>query len=166
MEHLIVKPTPPHWLSSVGAVGRFPSLLRAYKRSFGLAPRSESAVLAEMIAALKTASETALQIQIKAVAVTAPWMAVWDNQLPTDSVINDALLLAGLKPWIQRDEAQSYLGEINTVLVSEGRWACPKNFCGGHWMDVEGEEAQGGPVFFIRLVTDTFLHWPVYGLDD
>ncbi|OAF60708.1 hypothetical protein VC83_03351 [Pseudogymnoascus destructans] len=33
-----------------------------------------------MVAALKTASETALQIQIEAVAVTAPWMVALDNQ--------------------------------------------------------------------------------------
>jgi len=97
MEHLIPKPTTPHWLSYVGAVGRWLSLFRALKRSLGLAPTNESAVLAEMVAALKTASKTALQIQIEAVAVTAPWMAAWDNQVPADRVVKRCPFACG--PW-------------------------------------------------------------------
>jgi hypothetical protein len=57
-------------------------MLRALKRRLGLAPTYESAVVAEMVVALKTASEAALQTQVEAVAVTAPWTAAWDKQLP------------------------------------------------------------------------------------
>jgi len=86
MESLVGQPTTPHWLSYAGTVGRLLGLFRALTRSLGLAPTNESQVLAEMIVALKTASETALQTQVNAVAVTAPWMAAWDNQIPADSV--------------------------------------------------------------------------------
>jgi len=110
MESLVGQPTTPHWLSYAGTVGRLLGLFRALTRSLGLAPTNESHVLAEMIVALKTASETALQTQINAVAVTAPWMAAWDNQIPADSVINDALLLTGLKPWSRWADAENYLG--------------------------------------------------------
>lgn len=97
MEQLIRKPAT-HRLSA----GSWLSLFRAFKRRLGLIPSHESTILAEMITALKTASETALQTQIEAVVVTAPWMLAWVSQIPDhhpDFVVNDALLLAGLEPW-------------------------------------------------------------------
>lgn len=100
-----------------------------------------------MVAALKAASETALRIQIEAVAVTAPWMVAWDDQVPADSVINDALWLADLEPVDLSAISETQLGEINTVLVSEEWWVGNKHSCTGHWMPVEGELRGGGPVF-------------------
>lgn len=161
MEQLIRRPTT-HWLSA----GRWLSPFRALKRSLGLIPSHESTVLAEMITALKAASEAALQTQIEAVVVTAPWMLAWVSQIPDhhpDFVVNDALLLAGLEPWPTDYwfNEENYLGEINTVLASEDRWACKMRWCAGHGMDVSEEADKGGSVLFVRLVTDTFLYWPV-----
>lgn len=149
MENLISKPTTPHWLSYRGTVGRWLSLFRSLMKILGLAPSYKCAVLSEMVAALKTASEAALQIQIQveAVAVTAPWMAALDNQLPTDSVINDALLLADLEPWTLWADGEIYLGEVNTILMSEDRSVCKNVWCTGHWMEVEGDIAVVGLVF-------------------
>lgn len=161
MKQLIRRPTA-HWLSA----GRWLSPFRALKRSLGLIPSHESTILAEMITALKAASEAALQTQIEAVVVTAPWMLAWVSQIPDhhpDFVVNDALLLAGLEPWPTDYwlNEENYLGEINTVLASEDRWACKMRWCAGHGMDVSEEADKGGSVLFVRLVTDTFLYWPV-----
>ena len=51
------------------------------------------------------------------------------------------------------------------MLVSEERWACKKHWYAGDGIDVGAGAANGGSVFFVRLVTDTFLHWPVYSVD-
>ncbi|KAK3988010.1 hypothetical protein QBC44DRAFT_330274 [Cladorrhinum sp. PSN332] len=151
MESLVAQPATQHWLSYVGTVGRLLGLFRALRRSLGRAPTKESQVLADMIVALKTASEAALQTKVKAVAVTAPWVAAWDNQIPADSVANDALHLAGLEPWSRWADAQIYLGEINAALASEERWTCQKHWCAGHGMEVEGEATEGGPLFFVSF---------------
>ena len=98
MEDIISKAVTPHFLSYTGSIGPLLGLFQAFKRSLGLAP-TESAPISEMVAALKAASETALQIQIKAVAITAPWITAWDNQPLSNSIVNDALLLADLRPW-------------------------------------------------------------------
>ncbi|KFY37259.1 hypothetical protein V494_04840 [Pseudogymnoascus sp. VKM F-4513 (FW-928)] len=100
MEQIIRRQTPD-WLS-VG--GHWLSPFRALKRCLGLIPSHsyESTVLAEMISALKAASEITLQTQIEAVMVTAPWMLAWVSQIPDrhpDWVVNNALTLAGLEPW-------------------------------------------------------------------
>jgi hypothetical protein len=146
METLVGRTTTPYWLSYI-------VMARDLRRTLGLPRTKESGVLAEMISALKTASETALQTEVKAVAVTAPWMAAWKDEIPHNSIINDALLLAGIDPWHYSwaDEA-IYLSEINTALASEERWLCPKHSCAGHWMEPEGEITEGGAIFVIRLV--------------
>ncbi|KFY13665.1 hypothetical protein V492_03117 [Pseudogymnoascus sp. VKM F-4246] len=125
MEQIIRRQTPD-WLS---AGGHWLSPFRALKRCLGLIPSHshESTVLAEMIAALKAASEVALQTRIEAVVVTAPWMLAWVSQIPDrhpDWVVNNALTLAGLEPWPTDHwfNEEFYLGEINTVLASEERW--------------------------------------------
>ncbi|KFY48734.1 hypothetical protein V495_01072 [Pseudogymnoascus sp. VKM F-4514 (FW-929)] len=151
MEQLIHRPTT-HRLSA----GSWLSLFRALKRSLGLIPSHESTVLAEMITALKTASEAALQTQIEALVVTAPWMLAWVSQIPDhhpDFVVNDALLLAGLEPWPTDYwfNEENYLGEINTVLASEDRWACKMRWCAGHGMDVSEEADKGGSAFFVSF---------------
>lgn len=150
MEDVISKPTAPHFFSYAGSIGRLLGLFQALKRNLGLAP-AETSPVAEMVAALKAASETALQIQIEEVAVTAPWMAAWDSQRVSDNVVNKALLLANLRPWARWTDAVNYIGELNAVSVNEERWVCPESWCIMHGVDIE-EETQGGTVFFIRLV--------------
>lgn len=140
MEKLVAQPMTPYWLSHVGLVGHWLGLFRALKRTLGLAPTKQSQVLADMIAALKKASEAALQTKIKTVTLTAPWMAVWDNQIPGDSVVNDALHLAGLEPLSFWVDDTIYLGEVSAALGSEDRWTCQKDWCAGHGMEVEVEE--------------------------
>lgn len=157
MENLVAQPTTPHWLSYVGAVGRLLSLFRALRQSLGRAPTKESRVLAEMIVALKTASETALQTRVKAAAVTAPWVAAWDNQIPADSVLNDALLLAGLEPWSRWADAENYLGEINAALAGEERWICKRHWCAGHGMEVKERTSDPGVSPISYQVDDSFL---------
>lgn len=61
---------------------------------------------------------------MEVVAVAAPWVAAWDSQAPADSVINDALWLADLEPVNLSAISESYLGEINTMLVCEERGLC------------------------------------------
>lgn len=144
--------TPP-WYSHAHKIFHMSALYRVLRKSLGLAPTNEIRVLAEMFVALKAASEIALQTQIKAVAVTAPWIAAWHDQVPYNCVISDALSFAGLESWSYPwEDEQIYLGEINTALASEGRWICPKSQCMGHWMDVEGEVTNGGPIFVVRFV--------------
>ena len=153
MEDLVAQPSMPYWLSHFGTVGRSLELFRSLRRSLGLAPAKDSRILADMIVALNTASETVLQTQAKAVAVTAPWIAAWDNRMPYDSVIKDALSLAGLELWgYPWEDAGHYLGEIGAALASEDRWICKRNWCAPHWMEVEGEATEGGPLFLVRLV--------------
>ena len=97
--------------------------------------------------------------------MTTPLVAAWDNQKPADSVVNGALLLAGLEPWPVSwwEDEENYLGQIGAVFVSEGRWTCEKHWCAGHWMEVDDEAWSGGSVFFVRLVMDTFLlRWLVW----
>ncbi|KAK0638991.1 hypothetical protein B0T16DRAFT_235591 [Cercophora newfieldiana] len=152
METLVAQASTPHWLSYEGTIGRLHGLFQTLKRSLVHVPTEEARVLAEMVAALKTASEATLQTQIKAVAVTAPWVDAWDGQNHDDSVINDALLLAGLEPWKGRwEEARDYLGEANAALASERRWLCQNNWCAGHWVEVEEETTSGGPLFFVSF---------------
>ncbi|KAK4200587.1 hypothetical protein QBC40DRAFT_279630 [Triangularia verruculosa] len=152
MEDLVAQPPTPYWLSHFGEVGRWLGLFRSLRRSLGLAPTKDSRILADMIVALKTASEIALQTQVKAVAVTAPWIAAWDNRMPYDSVVKDALSLAGLELWDNPwEEAGHYLGEIGAALASEERWICRRNWCALHWVEVEGEATEGGPLFLVSL---------------
>jgi len=163
MEHLVAQPAMPYWLSHFGTVGRWLELFRSLRRSLGrLATPRDSRILADMIVALKAASETALQTQhgtqyqVKAVAVTAPWIAAWDGRMPYDSVIKDALELAGLKLWgYPWEDTQHYLGEIGAGLASEELWTCKLNWCAPHWIELEGQEeeaTEGGPLFLVRLV--------------
>ncbi|TPX08021.1 uncharacterized protein E0L32_010352 [Thyridium curvatum] len=149
LERLIEAPLTPHWLSFVGLVGHWLAVLRTLIRGLGLVPSNNNRILAEMIQALKAASEESLGVSIESVGVTIPWVAAWDNQVASDSVVNDALRLAGLSPQDHWSNEQIYLSEVNTAFASEGQWLCKKHFCAGHWMEVEGEAAYGGPVLYI-----------------
>jgi hypothetical protein len=129
MEQLIRKPQTSSWLAFPSMVGRYLAMWRFLKRTAGL-PRWESEILAEMLTELKSESEMTLGTSIKTVAVTAPWMAAWDNQIPDDSVINTALGLAGLEPvdWMANEPI--YLGEINTIMAANNRGICKEAWCG------------------------------------
>lgn len=146
MEELIRKPQTPSWRSYPATIGQYLAIWRFLKRSVGLA-RWESAVLAEMMAELKSESEMALRTNIQTVAVTAPWMAAWDSQIPDDSVINTALVLAGLEPIEWGANEPIYLGEINTVLAANNRELCKEHWCGS-----TGDTDWNAFVYFIRLV--------------
>jgi hypothetical protein len=77
-----------------------------------------------LLAALKAQSEVALGSSIDVVSVTAPAMAAWQNSIPVNSVVNDALVLAELEPWSWEASDPEYLGEANTVLAANGRRIC------------------------------------------
>lgn len=149
MERLIQKPKTPSWLGHLGTIGHWLSIWRSLKSIAGLPATRESGILAEMVAALKSESERTLQTRIETAAVTAPWMAVWDNWIPGDSVVNDALVLAGLEPidWMANEPI--YLGETNAVLAANGRFICKELWCGD---ELEGNVSNEF-AYLIRSVT-------------
>ncbi|KAK4450330.1 hypothetical protein QBC34DRAFT_297698 [Podospora aff. communis PSN243] len=173
MESLVAQPITPNLLSYAGIVGRFLDMCRSILRSLGPAHAKEIRVLGEMLSALKTASGAILQTEVQAVAVTAPWVAAWDHQFPRSSVVNKALVRAGLEPFTWFSDGPIYLGETSAALASEERWLCLKNWCTGHWMEVYGEEeTTGGPLFFVsgcyfygHQGNNLALIDPRYGLD-
>ncbi|KAJ9145321.1 hypothetical protein NKR23_g5287 [Pleurostoma richardsiae] len=99
MEQLVQEPATPHWLGRLGRMGYCLGIWRLLKRAVGLPGTHEAAILPELLAALKAQSEVALGSSIDVVSVTAPAMAAWQNSIPVDSVVNDALVLAELEPW-------------------------------------------------------------------
>lgn len=152
MERLILEPQTPHWLSSFGSVGYWLSLWRLLKRSVGLPATSEEAVLADLIVALKEASEVALRTRINTAAVTAPRMAAWQDVIPVDSTVNNALVLAGLEPYDWEASDPPYLAEVNAVLASNGRRICRERWC--FLDDDSGIESRVRQIaYYIRLVS-------------
>jgi hypothetical protein len=138
-----------------GVLGYWRGMMRLVRRSVGLPATSEAAILAEMVARLKVASEAAMQTgstgststKIKNVAVTAPWQPVWRDDISSDCDLNDALVLAGLEPWTYETGEPIYQGEIHAVLAANGRWLCQPYGCG----DEDEDDVIEG-IFFIRLV--------------
>ncbi|KAL2126164.1 hypothetical protein VTI74DRAFT_1576 [Chaetomium olivicolor] len=130
MQRMVGAPATPPWRSRFNRVGYWLSLWRLLRRVLGLPPTDESAVLAGLVAALKAESEAALGSPITIVSVTAPWVAAWEDDIPVDSVVNDALTSAGLEPWTWESTWPIYLGETNAVLAANGRRHCRKRWCG------------------------------------
>lgn len=152
MERLILVPQTPHWLSSFGSVGYWLSLWRLLKRSVGLPATSEEAVLADLIVALKEASEVALRTRINTAAIAAPRMAAWQDVIPVDSTVNNALVLAGLEPYDWEASTPPYLAEVNAVLASNGRRICRERWC--FLDDDSGIESRVRQIaYYIRLVS-------------
>ncbi len=130
MQRIVGAPATPPWYSPFSRIGRSSSLWRLIRRVLGLPPTDQSAVLATLVAALKAESEAALGSAIAIVSVTAPWVAAWEDDIPVDSVVNDALAATGLAPWTQEATWPIYLGEVNAVLAANGRQHCRKRWCG------------------------------------
>jgi hypothetical protein len=149
MERLVPKPTTPYWLSRFGRVGYSLSLWRGLRRILGLPSTGTVAVLAQLVAALKAESEAVLQDRIGAVAVTAPWVPAWEDAIPVDSAVNDALVFAGLEPWTWEASGPIYLSETSAVLAANGRRLCKERWCG---LD-EGQlsDMWSPTVYFIRF---------------
>ncbi|KAK3903723.1 hypothetical protein C8A05DRAFT_14317, partial [Staphylotrichum tortipilum] len=111
-------------------VGYCESHWRSFRRVLGFHPTREAAVLAELAAALKNASEAALGSPISVVSVTAPSVATWYFDTPADSAVNDALVSAGLELGTMVISWPVYLDEASAVLAASGRWHCRKRWCG------------------------------------
>lgn len=100
MARLVQKPATPYWLGRFGRVGSTLSFWQFIKRSLGFPATDAAAVLAQLVSALKVEAEVALPSRIAIVTVTAPWVAVWNDDIPADNAVNDALVLAALEPGI------------------------------------------------------------------
>ncbi len=130
MQRMVGAPLDPPWRIRLSPVGYGLSLWRLFRRVLGLPPTAPSAVLAGLVAALKAESEAALKSPITIVSVTAPWVAAWQDDIPVDSTVNDALTSAGLEPWTWESTWPIYLGETNSVLAANGRQHCRTRWCG------------------------------------
>ncbi|KAK4235264.1 hypothetical protein C8A03DRAFT_17965 [Achaetomium macrosporum] len=136
MERLAEAPPTPYWLRRFGRVGSWLTWWRFLSRSVGLPGTHKAAVVAKLVAALKAESGPALQGRIDAVSVTAPWVAAWENDIPVDGVVNDALVVAGLTPYTWEASGPIYLSETSAVLAANGRRLCRERWCG---IDIEDE---------------------------
>lgn len=118
-------------------------------RALRMPPTRDASVLIRMAAALKAESEAALGGRaIDSAAVTAPWMAAWDGQVPSNSIINDVLVLVGIEPVSWEASHPMYLGETNSLLAASRRRLCLDRWCG---VD-SGPSGQGTVAFLIRYV--------------
>ncbi len=127
---MVRQPATPHRRSSRYVSDSGPTHWRVLRRLLGLHPTPKAAILADLVAALKVESEAALGSPITTVSVTAPWVGDWQDELPTDSVVNDALASAGLKPWTMEARWPVYLGEAGAVHAANGKWHCQHQSCG------------------------------------
>ena len=157
MQHLVRSPKTPYWLNRFSRVGYWLSLWRLLRRLLGLPATDEVSILAELVAALKVESETALGSAITVVSVAAPWVAAWEDDIPVDSAINDALASTGLNPWTWEASWPIYLAEANALLAVNGRRHCRARWCGFQgksnlWPNI---------TYLVRSVTE-FLGWPTY----
>lgn len=123
MERLMTTPAPEYAERSngIGAV-----LAWAAWHLLGIPPSRDTSVIAELVGALKTASEEKLGKSLDgyAVSITAPWQQFWKNQGSWDSDINYALEKNGLRPWFPHKLDPVYLDEARTTLAASGRWLC------------------------------------------
>ncbi|OAA59192.1 NMT1/THI5-like protein [Niveomyces insectorum RCEF 264] len=162
--------------------GRWPTagqLWRFLKRSAGFAPTAEAAILAEMVGALRVASDAAFDrggwgAVVDTVAIAAPYVPAWADSLPSDSVVNDALVLAGLRPRTYESSDPVYLVETSAVLADSGLRTCKLRWCAGHGPAVGGGEdggLQSRIAFFISFTNDSLytsfqrdgcFYFPVY----
>lgn len=112
-------------------------------------PSKDAAILVKMIAALKAESEAALGgSAIVSAAVTAPWMAAWDGQVPSNSIINEVLMQVGIEPVSWEVGHPMYLGETNSLLAANQRQLCLDRWCG---VGSDPNE-KGAVIFLIRYV--------------
>ncbi|KAH8744372.1 hypothetical protein F5883DRAFT_529919 [Diaporthe sp. PMI_573] len=148
MERMVREPAPQD------RPGRLQSLWGHLVRALRMPPGRNTAVLVRMVAALKAESEAALGGRaIDSAAVTAPWMAAWDGQAPSNSVINDVLVLVGIEPVSWEGSHPIYLGETNSLLAANKRRLCLDRWCG-----VESSPSGQGAVTFLISFTNQSLH--------
>lgn len=143
MERLVGEPAPQD------RPGHLHSLWVYLMRFLRMPPSRDAGVLLRMAAALKAESEANLGGHtIDSAAVTAPWIAAWDEQIPTDRIINDVLVLVGIEPMSWEASHPMYLGETNSLLAANGRRLCLDRWCG----DESDPSGQGAIAFLIRCV--------------
>ncbi|KAG6360416.1 hypothetical protein INS49_011476 [Diaporthe citri] len=148
MERMVRQPAPQD------RPGRLQSLWRLLMRTLRMPPSKDAAVLVRVAAALKAESEAALDGRaIDSAAVTAPWMAAWDGQVASNSIINDVLVLVGIEPVSWEDSHPIYLGETNSLLAANKRRLCVDRWCG-----VGSGLSEQGAVAFLISFTNQSLH--------
>ncbi|KAH7160655.1 hypothetical protein EDB81DRAFT_322840 [Dactylonectria macrodidyma] len=120
-----------------------------------LDPSEAAIILADVILALKEESEAALGMPIASVSVAAPWLRAWQNETPDTHPINEALLLAGLKPFSSVEiEQPVYITETQAILLASGRQFCQPSGSYEHPRQNE-DEARNQAVFLISYTKDT-----------
>jgi hypothetical protein len=145
----LIKTQQPELESRYDFLGRWQTRWRWLKRIVGLPATKNVAVLAKLIADLKTATEAVLQTTIHSVSITAVWLPVWEYQEYFDNDINDALVYGGLAPWADSKWEEVYLAEVYTALAGNGRKLCHTYHC-----DDDDDDGWGmsNNIFFIRYV--------------
>lgn len=129
--------------------GHLQSLWGLLMRTLRMPPSRDAAVLVRVAAVLKAESGAALGGRaIDSAAVTVPWMAAWDGQVASNSIINDVLALVGIEPVSWESSHPIYLGETNSLLAASKRRLCVDRWCGVG----SGLSEQGAVVFLIRYV--------------
>lgn len=114
-------------------------------RTLQMPPSKDVAVLVRMATALKAESEAALGgSAIVSAAVTVPWMAAWDGQVPSNSIINEVLMQIGIEPVSWEAGHPMYLGETNSILAANKRELCLDRWCG-----VGSDPSETGAVVFL-----------------
>jgi hypothetical protein len=107
--------------TKLSSSGRLRASFRGIKKLFGIPSSGDVAVLAKMVAELRTVSEATWGGPIKQVSVTAPWNEPWINDSTEDGDVSDALRYAGLGPYRTAEtDVPHYLSEIHAVLAANG----------------------------------------------
>lgn len=142
MERVVRERAPDVWDDLLQSLWRL--LIPTWMR-----PSTDAAILVRMAAALKAESEAALGgSAIVSAAVTAPWMAAWDGQIPSKSTINEVLVKVGIEPVSWEIGHPMYLGETNSLLAANQRQLCLDRWCASDfgWDFKE----KGAVIFLIR----------------
>lgn len=143
MERMVREPAPQD------RPGRLESLWGLLMQALRMPPTRDAAILMRMAAALKAESEAALGGRaIDSAAVTAPWVASWDGQVPSNSIIHDVLVLVGIEPVSWEGSHPMYLGETNSLLAANKLRLCLDRWCGVDSVP----SGQGAVAFLIRYV--------------
>ena len=125
VERLMVTPPPPWHGNSIITIG-----ITWVKYMLGITP-SDTAIFAELVRELKTASEATLEKSLDGyvISITAPWQYFWRDQGSWSSDINKALIQNELQPWFPYEMDPVYLEEARTTLAACGRWLCEPFEC-------------------------------------
>ncbi|KAK4232739.1 hypothetical protein C8A03DRAFT_20030, partial [Achaetomium macrosporum] len=97
----------------------------------------------------------ALQARIDTVSVTAPWVAAWEGDIPVDSVVNDALVAAGLAPYTWEASDPIHLSETSAALAANTRRLCRDRWCG---VDIDDESELSPQIVYFISFTNYSLY--------